>query len=136
MDNCIDHGRKGNKQGYATGRYKGKCMGLHRIVFVEHYGYFPAVVRHTCDNPRCINPEHLIGGTQSDNVQDRVVRGRGAIQRGEQHGRAKLSNETVEIIKRRYIPKCPVNGGAALAKEFNVHQGTISKIMTGKSWET
>lgn len=50
----------------------------HRVIWYEIYGPIPArlVVRHTCDTPPCVNPEHLIVGTHKDNSADRRDRGR------------------------------------------------------------
>jgi len=68
------------------------------------------VVRHRCDNPRCINPVHLERGTQLDNVRDRVERDRSA--KGERNGKSRLtdaqraeikgSTETPAVLARRY----------------------------------
>ncbi|WXX03177.1 HNH endonuclease [Salmonella phage vB_SalP_SE29] len=70
MSGCIDHGCKGFGQGYATAYYRSRCgkkkyTTKHRIVYCERNGIHPEdlprdlVVRHKCDNARCINPEHL-----------------------------------------------------------------------------
>ncbi len=50
---------------------------LHRNVFSMVHGYMPVVVMHTCDNRKCINPKHLKGGTQQENIQDMHSKGRG-----------------------------------------------------------
>lgn len=82
---CEDHGRTValKPEGYALvtdPRYKSRCVGLHRLVFSQYYG-MPLdamtgwTVRHTCDNPRCINPHHLELGTKADNNRDRAERG-------------------------------------------------------------
>lgn len=69
-------------QGYAfAGHYKPKTLrqrsGLvHRRVFELVHGYLPPVVMHACDNPKCINPEHLRAGTKSLNSRDAVAKGR------------------------------------------------------------
>lgn len=57
----------------------------HRIVWETHYGSIPdgLLIRHTCDNPPCCNPEHLLLGTQKDNMHDMAERGRRADQRRE-----------------------------------------------------
>lgn len=69
--------------GYGRFKYEGKLYSPHRLIFAlkaggivntrEHHG---SVVRHTCDNPACCNPDHLILGTQLDNVADMYARGR------------------------------------------------------------
>lgn len=61
------------------GPYEGlKCVSAHRASWIIHYGDIPdgVVVRHDCDNPSCVNPRHLRLGTQSQNIQDAVDRGR------------------------------------------------------------
>ena len=76
MSDCIEHIQKGDRWGYGHTNREGKHVALHRAVFFDEHGYYPEVVRHTCDNSRCINIDHLIGGTQADNMADMVSRGR------------------------------------------------------------
>lgn len=77
--NVVSHSRTG---GYPqrNRRVGGKVIGerWHRIVYEECFGVIPPgmKVRHGCDNPACINPEHLNIGTQADNMRDASVRGR------------------------------------------------------------
>jgi hypothetical protein len=61
------------------------CIGMRyvvmaRVVFYLAYGYEPTVVRHTCDNPPCVNPRHLVAGSHADNRRDAVERGRAVVQ--------------------------------------------------------
>jgi hypothetical protein len=67
--------RGGNGYGYV--RLDGRTVAVHRLV-VALDGRDPTgqVVRHTCDNPACVNPEHLVLGSQADNVADMMQRGR------------------------------------------------------------
>lgn len=51
-------------------------MGAHRFAFYITNLYFPEVVMHKCDNRICVNPHHLEGGTQKENMKDMVARGR------------------------------------------------------------
>lgn len=63
--------------GYPRVVWMGNVNGkVHRIVFFLTRGFYPPVVRHSCDNPLCIKPEHLLPGTASDNMKDRSERGR------------------------------------------------------------
>lgn len=76
------------KSGYPVAKLYGKVDLLSRHVFRVFFGQLAEgeVVRHTCDNPACCNPAHLIRGTVADNVADRVARGRSAT--GERNGRS------------------------------------------------
>ena len=137
---CIDHGRTKSlkPEGYALVRIPGvrsRCTGLHRLVYAEKLGVPLAeipgvVVRHTCDNPRCINPEHLIGGTRADNNRDRAERGRSA-----KHvdSRCKLTAEQIAEIRRRYQkrPKGNPNGVTALSREYGVDAAVIYRYLKG-----
>jgi hypothetical protein len=74
---CLVWTRCFNSDGYPRAGVAGNVnLKVHREVFFSVNGYYPPVVRHTCDNRRCINPDHLIGGTNLDNIQDRHTRGR------------------------------------------------------------
>ena len=64
-----------------VGGRKQTQVGAHRVSFFLHEGYWPDVVRHTCDNPPCVNPAHLLGGSFKDNSRDMAQRGRSAAQK-------------------------------------------------------
>lgn len=137
MGGCIEHNQKGTKFGYGNGCYLGKRMSLHRAVYGKHHALtltdMPDVVRHKCDNPRCINPAHLEAGTQAANVADMHTRGRAPDFKGEHNPHAKLTDAQVAEIRRRYVPRCPINGGSALAREFGTHQTNVSLIVRGET---
>ena len=77
IGDCLNWTRCINTDGYPRAVRKGNCnLKLHREVFYDTYGYYPEVVRHSCDNILCLNPQHLLPGTNLDNVKDRVERGR------------------------------------------------------------
>lgn len=133
---CVDHGRSVPR--YANARYKGTFQKLHRLVWCEHNGVEVSsivgmVVRHTCDNPRCINPLHLILGTQAQNVQDAIDRGRWPS--GEKSGNAEATEEVVIFIREHYIPRDRQWGGRALAKQLNLHPSTVRNIITNSTWK-
>lgn len=84
------------------------------------------VVRHTCDNKLCINPDHLILGSCKDNSQDMVERDRQA--KGVRNGRYKLSEKEVQEIKDSTISY------SQLAKKFGISKGHVHRIKTGVAW--
>jgi hypothetical protein len=94
---CTSH--KSLLNGYYHIRIHGKRKLMHRHVYEEMYGEISKglYVRHKCDNPRCINPEHLEVGTPKDNSKDMVDRGRS--KKGENHPRSKLTNDQVKEIR-------------------------------------
>lgn len=117
MSGCIHHTATKDKQGY--GRYN-KIL-LHRLAYCTANqctleSIKGLLVRHTCDTPSCINPQHLLLGSHKDNTADMLARGRGPS--GEKGGLAKLTWEQAATIRARYVPRHPLNGCRALAKEF------------------
>lgn len=66
------------KGGYGSFRIADKKYQAHRIAWMLEYGLIPEgyYICHHCDNPSCVNPHHLFLGTQRDNVQDCISKGR------------------------------------------------------------
>lgn len=123
-----------DENGYGIIRQKGKNLRSHRVSMEIHLGQTSELcVLHHCDNPSCVNPDHLFWGTTLDNNQDRTRKGRGADRRGEKHPQAKLSESQVRTIKQRYL-----SGGITqeqLAREFGVKRRTVTNIVTGVRWQ-
>jgi HNH endonuclease len=128
----------GKKNGYGSFESNGIQMkarksgkrGAHQVSYEAYKGEIPQglVVRHTCDNPCCVNPDHLILGTQADNVADRESRGRRKGINGEMIGTSKLTAAQVSEIRASELSY------AQLALMFCVDKSTIGLIKTGKSW--
>ena len=126
MTDCIKSPFALNRaDGYGAVYYEGKHMNHSRVVYLQHTGKTSAdieglIVRHSCDNPSCINPQHLILGTHADNMQDKVARGRW---KGGRPG--KLTAEQVAVVRL---------GGSSttLAAQFNVSRGTIDNVINHK----
>lgn len=138
---CIDHGHAGDAAGYhralATVNGKRICTRLHRLVYCQHNNVSlesiaGLVVRHTCDNPRCVNPEHLIIGTQLDNIADRCKRGRTVVPHGATHHNATLTDEQCEWIRQHHEVRHPEYNAAALSRRFGISATAIRNIARGK----
>ena len=103
----------------------------HRVAYVLAYGEPEPgrVVRHSCDNTSCCNPDHLASGTQAENMRDMHTRGRAAL--GESHGTAKLTEDNV-----RKIRAMAANGmqNKILAMQFGVSAATISRTVKHVNW--
>jgi len=101
-------------------------------VYAHRYSYRLAfgnleeseLVRHSCDNPPCVNPAHLLKGTDQDNTQDAVERGRLNPQRGERHWKATLSDLEVEEIRNL---RAQGSSLVELSCRFSVAESTISR---------
>lgn len=122
----------GYKQVYAGKTPDGRIIRrmAHRLAWAAKHGHIPLglIVRHRCDNPPCINPDHLELGTDADNVRDMDERGRRTTLRGEQAVNHKLTEEQV-----REIRDSPATGKEMAAK-YQVSRGTISRIRSGQRW--
>lgn len=127
--NCIEWTKAKDKAGYGVSWKAGKYIRAHRKAYEDAYGPIPSgqVVRHTCDNRSCVNPNHLILGTYKQNSQDMVDRNRQA--KGSRVGTSKLTEELVKIIKS-------LSGTSKqLANFFGVSATTIKDIRNNKIWK-
>lgn len=117
--------------GYGLFYYKNQNQRAHRVSYQIYTGEIPAgmVICHSCDNPRCINPDHLRAGTMKDNALDREARGRRDV-KGEQIGTSKLTEADVMAIKAR-----PDLGPTALGAMYGVGPNQVWLIRTGRSWK-
>ena len=108
----------------------GGIIGAHRYSYELAYGPIPdgLCCCHRCDNPQCINPEHLFLGTRSDNLQDAVRKGRMA--HGETQGNSKLTEVDVRAIRED-----KVSTGSILGEKYGVHPNTIYAIKKGLTWK-
>ena len=127
---CTSHAK--DAEGYILYRANGRVNRLHRYLFEQKYGEIPKgyVVMHICDNPSCINLEHLKLGTQKENVEDCVNKKRKWIPFGERNPKSKLTQQQVINIlkdKRRQID---------IAKEYGITQAQVSAIKLKKTWKT
>lgn len=124
---CNGYGRMG------VGRSDEGTILAHRFSYELHRGPIAGnlFVCHRCDNPQCVNPNHLFLGTALDNVQDMIAKSRNA--HGEKAPWSKLTETQVTEIRQRYAA-----GGItqkALAKEYGLIQTTVGEIVRRVIWK-
>jgi hypothetical protein len=114
---------------YGSLWYMEKQHPAHRISYILFNGNVPEgfVVRHTCDNPSCVNPNHLILGTQSDNIIDALKRGR--------LPNHSLNETQVLEIKQKIAEGDYYGLYKELADKYNVNRKAIYKIKAGITWK-
>jgi|SRR5215475_10500522 len=124
--------------GYGQTRIGGRagCNILaHRLAWIRKYGSIPKGmgVLHRCDNPSCVNVEHLFIGTPADNMADMSAKGRWGIRnlpRGKNHprGMAKLTEQQVLAIRSDKRVQ------SVIAAEYGITQSNVSRIKTRDGW--
>lgn len=108
-----------------------RCDRAHRVAYELSKGPIPEgrVVRHTCDTPLCVNPAHLLVGTNRENSADMVARGR--QNRGEKNAHAKLTDEKVCRIRQRYDAGDRI---AAIATAFRISESHVVNVGRRRVW--
>lgn len=123
-------------QGYAYGQISvgGVPIRANRFSWTLHYGDIPKglMVCHRCDNPSCVNPEHLFLGDQKANMKDMVEKKRNHIRRGVDTTACKLDDEKVKTIRLLYQEPW---SASELAGEFGVSKQNILDIVNRKAWK-
>jgi len=117
-------------EGYGRFRYKGRVCNAHRVAWelANNKSAEGFVIRHKCDNRACVNPDHLIEGSQADNIKDMYERGRNRHRSGEEHPRAKLTAELVDKIRNDNRLQ------RVIAESYGITRPQVSKIKSGKAW--
>lgn len=93
---------------------------------------------HTCDNTRCVRPDHMFAGTPLDNMRDMILKGRRAPSlpinpaRGERVRTAKLSTRDVEEMRERRRNKEKLND---LAADYGITASQVWRIASGRAWK-
>lgn len=122
-----------NKNGYGQVQFSDLSTSTHRVSYELVHGpignNYVDCVLHSCDNPPCVNPDHLFMGGRKDNVADMVSKGRMAGAKGEKNCKDVLTEaQVMEIFKSDA-------SNVDLGEEYGVAPTTISAIRTQRNWK-
>jgi len=130
---CWEFTGAKNTKGYGNIGIDGRTVSAHRVSYMiaNDGAVTPGNhVCHSCDNPSCVNPDHLWEGSHSENMSDRQSKCRAA--KGECHGKSKLTTTQVVAIKR--MMKTGLSN-AEIARKMRVSTTTVRRIKLGITWK-
>lgn len=112
-----------------------KSMSAHRVSYELKHGEIPEgmEVCHKCDNPCCVNPDHLFLGTRQDNIDDRERKGRNVTFTGEEQPRSKLTKKAVKDARWERAYKG--TSYQMLADRYGVSKKTMQNAIKGVTWK-
>ena len=124
--------KRNGRYTYGVFSIKRRQVRATRLAWAIRHGSPPGdlIVCHRCDNPACVNPDHLFLGTHADNMADKVHKGRQV--RGERHYRSKLTATDIVEIRRRVA-----NGETqtSVASDYGIRSNNVSFIVNRVTWK-
>ena len=122
------------RRGYGRFRIGDKKYTSHRVSWEIYNGEIPdgMCVLHHCDNPPCVNPDHLFIGTQTDNIRDRHMKGRNGDKTGINNGRSVLDENDVIAIRHdhHFVSR------KQLSRKYGVSISTICSVINLRTWKS
>lgn len=132
MSACVIWPGYRRRDGYGILHVKGCKILAHRAMFEAFTGKRLRdvdVLLHSCDNPSCVNPDHLRAGTQADNVADCKEKGRQS--RGEKRWSAKITEAVAAMVR---LEKSELTQ-REIGVKYGLSQSQIHRILTNKNWK-
>lgn len=129
---CLEWAGRRSSKGYGVIDIEAKGRSAHRVSYEIFIGAIPdgLHVLHKCDNPPCVNPEHLFLGTNDENVADKMLKRRNP--QGVMYSSARLSDELVRAMRVRYAAGDRVSD---MAREAGVDYKTVEKAVKRLTWK-
>lgn len=120
--------------GYGKVRMMGREFRAHRASWVLRYGFIrPDVIAcHRCDNPPCVNPDHLFIGSVADNMRDMKLKGRAKGPPSAKTNTAVLDDETAFLVR---VLRADGWGRKELASRFGLTTTSIDNVVSGRTWK-
>lgn len=128
-DECWNWTGKLDGYGYGVCNINRLCTAYRVAIWLDGKDPKGHHVLHSCDNPKCVNPNHLRLGTNEDNMKDKMDKQRQT--KGSDVHSAVLTEKDIPVIKEKYKQG---QRQYSIAAEYGVHQSQISMIVRGKTW--
>lgn len=129
-DGCWEWKAAKDKDGYGFFSVDREIRYAHRIAYMLYVGEITngLHVCHKCDNPSCVNPDHLFLSTHRGNMEDRKNKGRYQSQKGELNNSAKITKQISDAIKSMKLSQ------RKIARLFGISKSQVGNIKRGNNW--